>query len=46
MINTQKRAVNNNTVKDILSIKKKIEALRKSIIKNCFSVKHNSHINI
>ena len=46
MIDTQKRTVNNNTVKHALSIKKKVEALRKSIVKKLFSVKRNSKINL
>ena len=44
MIDTQRKAVNSNTVKNALSIKKKLEVSRKSNIKKLFSVKRDSKI--
>ena len=46
MINKRKRAVNNNIVKHVLSIKKKIETSRKLIVKKLFSIKCDSKINM
>ena len=45
MTDTQKRNVNNNIVKHVLSIKKKIGTPRKSVVKRLFSIKRDSKTN-
>ena len=46
IINTRRRVVNNNTVKHVFSIKKKIQKLQKSVVKRLFSVKCDLKINM
>ena len=45
MIDTRKKIINNDIVKHVFSIEKKIETSRKLIVKRLFSVKRDSKIN-